>query len=83
MSDYQPIACIEHERLEFAVLRRIPLSLLLKDGRTLNGQALDVYTRAGAEWLKLRDALGAEHVLRLDEIAQMREAQEPRPPETD
>lgn len=80
MSDYQPIACIEHERLEFAVLRRIPLRLLLRDGRALNGRALDVYTQAGAEWLKLRDPLGTEHVLRLDEIAAVREV---HPPESD
>lgn len=73
MRDYQPIACVEHERLEFAVLRRFPITLLLKDGRSLNGQALDVYTKEGAEWLKLREVTGAEHVLRLDEIAEMRE----------
>ena len=73
MSDYQPIACIEHERLEFAVLRRFSIHLFLKDGRSLDGQALDVYTKEGAEWLKLRDPLGVEHVLRLDEIAEMRE----------
>jgi len=73
MSDYQPIACVEHERLEFAVLRRFPITLLLKDGRTLNGHALDVYTKEGAEWLRLREVTGAEHVLRLDEISEMRE----------
>lgn len=73
MSEYQPIACIEHERLEFAVLRRFLITLLLKDGRVLKGQALDVYTKEGAEWLKLREATGAQHVLRLDEIAEMRE----------
>jgi Rho-binding antiterminator len=73
MPDYQPIACVEHERLEFAVLRRIPLSVLLKDGRTLQGQALDVYTKEGAEWLDLCDALGKHHTLRLDELAQVRE----------
>jgi Rho-binding antiterminator len=82
MSDYQPIACVEHERLEFAVLRRIPLSLLLKDGRTLNGQALDVYTKEGAEWLKLRDALGVEHLLRLDEIASLNEQTGQAKPDT-
>lgn len=83
MSDYEPIACVEHERLEFAVLRRIPLSLLLKDGRSLNGQALDVYTKDGAEWLKLRDVLGTEHTVRLDEIAEVREQAPPIQPESD
>ncbi len=83
MASYQPIACIEHERLEFAVLRRIPLHLLLKDGRSLDGHALDVYAQGGAEWLKLRDALGHEHILRLDEIAEVREQAASSPPESD
>jgi Rho-binding antiterminator len=83
MPDYQPVSCMQHERLEFAVLRRIPLSLLMKDGRTLNGQALDVYTREGAEWLRLREPVGAEHVLRLDEIAEVREQTDAIQPESD
>ncbi|MBT9612620.1 MAG: transcriptional antiterminator, Rof, partial [Burkholderiales bacterium] len=52
--DYQPISCVQHERLEFAVLRRIPLHLKLQDGRELTGLALDVFTQDGAEWLKFR-----------------------------
>jgi len=66
--DYQPIACVQHERLEFAVLRRIPLHLKLQDGRELTGLALDVFTQDGAEWLKFRDGSGAEETLRLDRI---------------
>ena len=66
--DYQPISCMQHERLEFAVLRRIPLKLRLMNGNSLNGLALDVYTRGGAEWLKFRDATGIEQVIRLDQI---------------
>jgi len=68
MADYQPIPCAQHERLEFAVLRRIPLTLQLKDGRTLRGHALDVYTQAGAEWLKFRLAETGEMTIRLDAI---------------
>lgn len=83
MADYRPISCVEHERLEFAALRRLPVSLLLADGRRLNGQVLDVYTRDGAEWLRLRDALGVEQVLRLDEITQMQEQPGPMQPEAD
>lgn len=67
--DYQPIACMQHERLEFAVLRRIPLRLNLQDGRELTGLALDVFTRDGAEWLKFRDGSDVEETLRLDWIA--------------
>ena len=74
MSDYQPISCMQHERLEFAVLRRIPLKLKLKDGRESSGLALDVYTQAGAEWLKFRDAAGPEELIRLDQIEAVSEA---------
>lgn len=71
--DYQPIACMQHERLEFAVLRRIPLHLKLQDGRELIGLALDVYTKDGAEWLKFRDGGDAEEIFRLDQIAAFKE----------
>ncbi len=64
---YQPISCSEHERLELAVLRRSPLKLQLKEGRALSGCALDVYTEAGAEWLKFRTS-DAEEIIRLDQI---------------
>lgn len=66
--DYQPISCVQHERLEFAVLRRIPLNLRLANGDSLHGLALDVYTQGGAEWLKFRDVTGVEQVIRLDQI---------------
>lgn len=69
---YRPIACIEHERLEFAVLKRQPLALvcLLDDGATWRGEVLplDVYTREGAEWLRARAADGRERTVRLDHI---------------
>ncbi len=68
MSEYQPISCAQHERLEFAVLRRWSLQLQLKDSRTVYGRALDVYTQAGAEWLKFRDTAGVEEQIRLDQI---------------
>ncbi|MDP1682399.1 MAG: Rho-binding antiterminator [Burkholderiales bacterium] len=67
--DYQPIACMQHERLEFAVLRRTPLHLKLEDGRELTGLALDVFTQDGAEWLKFRVVSDVEETLRLDRIA--------------
>ncbi|MDD5366185.1 MAG: transcriptional antiterminator, Rof [Gallionellaceae bacterium] len=69
MADYQPIACVVHERLEFAVLKRRQLKLACRDGvGDLAGLPLDVYTRDGAEWLRLRAEDGHEHVLRLDRI---------------
>ena len=73
MDEYQPIACAQHERLEFAVLKHISLQLSLNDSRSFSGLALDVYTQAGAEWLKIRDVSGAEQVIRLDQIASFSE----------
>ena len=72
MNDYVPIACVEHERLEFAVLRRQTLHLRYReeDGVAVNRIVLptDVRTRDGAEWLTCRDADGVERVIRLDRI---------------
>lgn len=73
MPDYTPIPCIEHERLEFAVLRRQPLRLRVRSedgtGETLLGvMPLDVYTRDGAEWLSYRTDSGETGTLRLDSI---------------
>jgi transcriptional antiterminator Rof (Rho-off) len=72
MADYQPIPCIDHERLEFAVLRRQRLSLRWLDGQGLEREAVvlptDVATRQGAEWLSYREADGPETELRLDRI---------------
>ena len=62
---YQPIPCVQHERLEFAVPRRIPLRLryLAEDGQVLKATVmpLDIQTRQSGEWLALRfddDSLG-------------------------
>jgi len=72
MPDYVPIPCIEHERLEFAVLRRQKLSLKWLDeaGEARHATVLptDVATRDQAEWLTYLDANGMIGVLRLDRI---------------
>lgn len=55
MLEYQPISCAQHERLEFSVLRKIPLQLEYLQGPEKIRQIvmpLDVATRSGAEWLK-------------------------------
>jgi Rho-binding antiterminator len=71
-SGYVPIACVEHERLEFAVLRRQKLLLHLRDDsggeQTLTVLPTDVATRDQAEWLTYRDDSGAVGVVRLDRI---------------
>jgi len=56
MSDYVPITCVDHDRLELAVLKRRKLYLRLRDGdgwTELDVLPLDVYTQAGAEWLRV------------------------------
>lgn len=77
-SDYVPIACAEHERLEFAVLRRQRLRLEYRDesGLTISRVVLptDVATRDGAEWLSYREMEGGEGVIRLDRIVSAKPA---------
>lgn len=72
MSDYVPIPCIAHEKLEFAVLRRQKLRLRLQEEgggeRTLTVLPTDVATRDGAEWLSYRTEEGENSVVRLDGI---------------
>ena len=72
MPDYVPIPCIDHERLEFAVLRRQKLDLKWLDAagesRHSNVLPTDVATRDQAEWLTYLDANGMIGVLRLDRI---------------
>lgn len=72
MRAYVPIACVEHERLEFAVLRRQRLLLRVLDesgnARTLTVLPTDVATREQAEWLTYREDSGAVGVARLDRI---------------
>lgn len=76
MSAYRPIACIAHERLEFAVLKRQALRLRYRDEQAGEHEArvmpLDVYTRDGAEWLRARLETGGEIVVRLDHIIETR-----------
>ena len=68
MSDYQPIACADHERLEFAALTKQWLDLSV-DGAAQRLLPLDVYTREGAEWLQARNEAGETVTLRLDALA--------------
>lgn len=70
MSDaaYRPIACVDHERLEFAALARQWLDLTV-NGAALRLLPLDVYTRDGAEWLDARDEAGETRTIRLDRVA--------------
>lgn len=66
---YQPIPCVQHERLEYAVLTRKWLLLNVTAGEHAGRQRLlpcDVYTRDGAEWLVAETESGERLRLRLD-----------------
>ena len=75
MSDYQPISCVSHERLEFSVLRQIPLMLEYEGPNLLRERALpqDVQTRNGAEWLIFQRDDGSSVEIRLDRIVSFSE----------
>lgn len=79
--EYQPISCAQHERLEFSVLRKIPLLIEYRDGVEDVRHVvlpLDVATRNRAEWLKFRKVGGVEVTeIRLDAIIAFSEAQYP------
>ena len=71
MSDYRPIACSDHERLEFAALKRQWLEVSVAAGERAGRQRLlplDVYTRDGAEWLLAETESGEQLTLRLDSL---------------
>jgi len=67
VSDYQRIACADHERLEYAALTRQWLELRV-DGAPQRLLPLDVYTKEGAEWLQARNESGETLTLRLDRL---------------
>lgn len=70
MAEYHPISCVQHERLEFSVLRKISLQLEYRQGSETIRQTvmpLDVGTRRGAEWLTFRVSGTGEVIeIRLD-----------------
>ncbi len=62
---------MQHERLEFSVLRRISLILKYRlegQDRVEKVMPLDVSTRDGAEWLKFRREDSRVKEIRLDRI---------------
>ena len=67
MSDYRPIACSDHERLEFAALKKQWLDVRV-GGEAQRLLPLDVYTRDGAEWLLAETESGEQLTLRLDSL---------------
>jgi len=67
VSDYRPIACSDHERLEFAALKKQWLDVRV-GGEAQRLLPLDVYTRDGAEWLLAQTDSAEQLTLRLDSL---------------
>lgn len=69
--EYRPISCVDHERLEFAVLRKQWLEIEVLAGEHAGLRRLlplDVYAREGMEWLEAQTETGEKLVLRLDRL---------------
>ena len=70
--DYQPISCGLHSEYERLAMSREEVSLSHVDEQgcesRLRGRVEDVFTRQGAEYLRLRLADGEIRDLRLDRI---------------
>ena len=74
MSDYKPVSCELHSRLELYALRQRPVQLQWRNaaGRIIEQPAtiLDLITRRGEEFVVARLASGAQEEIRLDRIAE-------------
>ena len=72
MTDYQPIACDLHSQYELAIMQRRRLWLSWQDAQQATHtdmvSPLDLYTRAGAEFLRVRDQEDRIQDIRLDRI---------------
>lgn len=72
MSDYRPIACSTHDRLEAAATLRTPMRVRWRsdDGsEEVTGVIEDIYIESGAEYLRI-----AGHAVRLDRLESVDEA---------
>ena len=73
---YEPVSCDYHDQLEAAAMHReeVELEFDLEGApqRSL-GRVSDVYTAAGAEWVRFETAGGSQLEIRLDHIISMRE----------
>lgn len=68
---YEPISCVNHERLEFAVLKRQWLEIEVLQGEHAGRRRLlplDVYAREGVEWLDAQTESGEKLAIRLDHL---------------
>ncbi len=73
--DYTPISCDLHSEYELLALHRTPVTLHYRDEegaeQHLQGRVTDVFTRDGAEFLRLETEAGTAEI-RLDRIDRVR-----------
>ena len=73
MNEYIPIACKLHSEYELAIMQGRSLRLSWRDAQqtrhTGTVMPLDLFTHAGAEFLRVRDTGRREHDIRLDWIS--------------
>ena len=70
MTDYTPIACGFHDRLEHAAVLRQPVEIAWRDGlaeRRAQTTVEDVFAKEGADWVRL----GTGETLRADRLVSL------------
>ena len=70
MSDYTPIACAFHDRLEDAAVRQRPVRLVwhdLQGERQAETTVADVFAKDGADWVRL----GTGETVRADRLVSL------------
>jgi transcriptional antiterminator Rof (Rho-off) len=70
MTDYIPIACSDYDFLEIACMDQYEIDLQLVFGST-RGNAKQLETRSGEEYLLITKGDGAEEAVRVDQIKQL------------
>ncbi len=67
--EYAPIPCDSHSQLEVAILHRLTLDIRLAgEQRLRRWRGVDIFTRDGAEYLRLRSPAGEQCDVRLDRL---------------
>ncbi|MEM6325624.1 MAG: hypothetical protein AAF791_00765 [Bacteroidota bacterium] len=72
MTDYTPIACGFHDRLEDSAVRREPVRVVWREGQSERTEATtvdDVFARDGADWVRL----GTGETVRADRLVSIGE----------
>ena len=73
--DYKPVSCDQHSEYELLALHRTPVTVQYLDDEGVEqhfqGSVTDVFTRDGAEYMKLEGEGGTLEV-RLDRIERLR-----------